>query len=100
GVKIGIIDSGIDYKHPDLGGCFGTGCLVAHGYDFVGDAYTGFNRPQPDSDPMDECNGHGTHVAGIIASTADYFSSISAIGAYRVLGCRGKTNLKVIVSAM
>ncbi|RKP05973.1 peptidase S8/S53 domain-containing protein, partial [Thamnocephalis sphaerospora] len=100
GVKIGIIDSGIDYLHPDLGGCFGPGCLVAYGYDFVGDAYNGMNRAKPDSDPMDECNGHGTHVAGIIASGADRFSSISALGAYRVLGCRGKTSLSVLVRAM
>jgi minor extracellular serine protease Vpr len=33
---VGIVDSGIDYKHPDLGGCFGPGCRVAFGYDFVG----------------------------------------------------------------
>ncbi|RKP09654.1 hypothetical protein THASP1DRAFT_28539, partial [Thamnocephalis sphaerospora] len=61
GAKIGIIDTGIDYKHPSLGGCFGPGCIVAYGYDFVGDAYNGKNVPQPDADPMDECNGHGTH---------------------------------------
>jgi hypothetical protein len=34
--QVGIIDTGIDYKHPDLGGCFGPGCRVAFGYDFVG----------------------------------------------------------------
>ncbi|RKP08014.1 peptidase S8/S53 domain-containing protein, partial [Thamnocephalis sphaerospora] len=100
GVKVGIIDSGIDYRHPDLGGCFGSGCLVTYGYDFVGDAYTGDGNARPDSDPMDECNGHGTHVAGIIANDADHFSSISALGAYRVLGCRGRTELEVMVSAM
>ncbi|RKP05557.1 peptidase S8/S53 domain-containing protein, partial [Thamnocephalis sphaerospora] len=100
GVRIGIIDSGIDYKHPKLGGCFGPKCLVAYGYDFVGDAYTGDGNARPDSDPMDECNGHGTHVAGIIANDADRFSSISALGAYRILGCRGKTELEVMISAM
>ena len=35
------IDTGIDYKHPSLGGGFGQGFLVAGGYDFVGDAFTG-----------------------------------------------------------
>jgi hypothetical protein len=34
--QVGMIDTGIDYKHPDLGGCFGQGCRVAFGYDFVG----------------------------------------------------------------
>jgi subtilisin family serine protease len=33
GVTIAVIDSGIDYHHPALGGCFGKGCLVAYGYD-------------------------------------------------------------------
>src|SRR3954467_7933520 len=39
GIKVGVIDSGIDYTHPDLGGCFGAGCKVAGGFDFVGDSY-------------------------------------------------------------
>ena len=40
GVRIAIIDTGVDYHHPDLGGCFGPGCKVVGGYDFVGDNYT------------------------------------------------------------
>lgn len=57
------IDTGIDYNHPALGGGFGSNFLVAGGYDFVGDNYDGTNAPVPDSDPHDNCNGHGTHVA-------------------------------------
>ena len=38
GVKVAIIDTGIDYDHPDLGGGFGPGYKVAYGYDLVGDA--------------------------------------------------------------
>lgn len=67
-MKIGILDTGTDYKHPALGGGFGPGFKVAGGYDFVGDAYTGFNTPVPDNDPLDQCAGHGTHVAGIIGA--------------------------------
>jgi len=52
GVTIAIIDTGIDYTHSDLGGCFGAGCKVVDGYDFV----------NQDSDPMDD-QGHGTHCA-------------------------------------
>ncbi|KAI9593833.1 hypothetical protein BDF19DRAFT_386992, partial [Syncephalis fuscata] len=39
GIRIGIIDSGVDYEHPALGGRFCPTCKVAHGYDFVGDRY-------------------------------------------------------------
>ncbi|CAF1033567.1 unnamed protein product [Adineta steineri] len=73
GVRIGIIDTGIDYKHPALGGCFGIGCKVAGGYDLVGDAYNGeISTAVPDDDPYDDCptDGHGTHVAGILAANA------------------------------
>lgn len=56
-VPVAIIDSGIDYSHPDLGGCLGAGCKVAGGYDFVNN----------DADPKDD-NGHGTHVAGTVAA--------------------------------
>src|SRR2546421_2815861 len=57
GQSIAIIDSGIDYMHPALGGGFGPGYKVIAGYDFVDD----------DPDPMDE-DGHGTGVAGIIGA--------------------------------
>lgn len=50
GIKVGVIDTGIDYTHPALGGCFGPGCLVSYGTDLVGDDYTGFNTPVPDAE--------------------------------------------------
>jgi lactocepin len=64
GVYIGVVDTGVDYTHPDLGGSgpgtqFPTEKIPA-GYDF------GDN----DSDPMDY-NGHGTHVSGIIAADGE-----------------------------
>ncbi|KAI8867804.1 hypothetical protein GQ42DRAFT_108037, partial [Ramicandelaber brevisporus] len=41
GIRIGIVDTGVDWRHPALGGCFGihphTSCKVKWGYDFVGD---------------------------------------------------------------
>jgi hypothetical protein len=49
GLKIGIIDTGIDYTHPALGGCFGEGCRVAHGWDFAGEDGKGTQ----DGTPMD-----------------------------------------------
>jgi len=56
GIKIGIIDTGIDYDHPDLLG-FGPSGKVIGGYNFVDN----------DNKPIDT-TGHGTEVAGIIAA--------------------------------
>ncbi|KAG2222299.1 hypothetical protein INT45_006978 [Circinella minor] len=69
GIKVGILDTGIDYTHPALGGCFGDGCRVAYGYDLVGDSYgETTDKVTPDNDPMDQFDGHGTHVSGIIGA--------------------------------
>ncbi|MFB7115873.1 S8 family serine peptidase [Streptomyces sp. NPDC056291] len=57
GVTVAVIDTGIDYSLPDLGGGFGPGHRVVDGYDFVNN----------DNDPMDD-NLHGTHVAGTIGA--------------------------------
>lgn len=95
GVKLAIVDTGVDYYHPALGGCFGLGCLVSFGYDVVGDNYTGYNTPTPDSDPYDPCEGHGTHVAGIIAAQPNNPYNFTGaapdvtLGMYRVFGCAG-----------
>ncbi|KAF7317797.1 Minor extracellular protease vpr [Mycena kentingensis (nom. inval.)] len=106
GIKIGIVDTGIDYLHPALGGGFGPGFKVVGGYDFVGDAYTGDSEPQPDEDPLDECAGHGTHVAGIIGADPNNQFNISGVAyeaelsAYRVFGCDGSVDDPIIVDAM
>jgi subtilisin family serine protease len=54
GVKVGVIDTGIDYNHPDLKPNY------AGGYNIV----------KQNNDPMDD-HGHGTHVAGTIAAVRD-----------------------------
>ncbi|UJR24182.1 hypothetical protein I4U23_027148 [Adineta vaga] len=116
GVKIGMIDTGIDYTHPALGGCFGGDCKVAFGYDLVGDAYDGSNTPEEDDDPMDNCSedAHGTHVAGIIGANTtgidqplytpfEHFIGVAPrakLGAYRVFGCSGYVTSDVVAKAI
>lgn len=110
GIKVGVIDTGIDYDHPDLGGAFGPGFKVAYGYDFVGDNYNSSGEgdapiPVPDDDP-DDCNGHGTHVAGIVGAKAAGPDGVTGVapdvtlGAYRVFGCEGSSSADVIVAAL
>ncbi|KAF8694321.1 hypothetical protein AX14_002085, partial [Amanita brunnescens Koide BX004] len=106
GIKIGIIDTGIDYTHPLLGGGFGPGHKVVGGHDFVGNAYNGSNTPQPGPNPLDQCNGHGTHVAGIIGANPKNRWNISGVAydaqlsAYRVFGCSGFVTDDIIIDAL
>lgn len=130
GVKIGIIDSGIDIDHREFGGTGVSGSgtsrekgdgakadgavgfpnsRVIAGYDYVGDDYgaNGTYDPKPDPIP-DDCGGHGTHVAGIAAGGGAAGSSTevrgvapeASLGAYRVFGCDGKTSTDIIITAM
>jgi minor extracellular serine protease Vpr len=59
GIIISVIDTGVDFNHPDLFG-FNMGGKIIGGYDFV------------DNDDMPEdTNGHGTQVIGIIAANGN-----------------------------
>ncbi|KAI9593962.1 peptidase S8/S53 domain-containing protein, partial [Syncephalis fuscata] len=101
GVKVGIVDSGIDYKHPALGGCFGDGCKVRYGHDFVNDDFPGKNKAMK-SDPID-CSGHGTQVAGIIGAETDTFVGVAykaLLGAYRVMGCDRKAHIDIMMQGI
>ncbi|KAI9067297.1 subtilisin-like protease [Trametes sanguinea] len=105
GIKIGIIDTGIDFTNPFLGGGFGPGFKVIGGFDFVGDDFS-TNTPQPDPNPLDQCNGHGTHVAGIIGADPNNPFNISgvafkaSINAYRIFGCTGVVGDDIIIEAL
>ncbi|PEJ56540.1 hypothetical protein CN692_17015 [Bacillus sp. AFS002410] len=111
GVKVGIIDTGIDYNHPDLKDAY------KGGYDFVDN----------DSDPMETsyddwvkagkpaANGsntyyteHGTHVSGTIAATGKNNSPNALVGVapdadlymYRALGPYGSGTLDAIMAGI
>ncbi len=108
GVRVAIMDTGIDYHHADLGGCFGPGCRVETGWDFVGDAFNAdptsptYNPvPVPDPDP-DDCNGHGSHVSGIVGANGAVTGVAPGVtfGAYRVFGCGGSTTADIMIAAM
>lgn len=62
GQTVAIIDTGVAYDHPALGGGLGTSHRVVGGWDFT---------EEHDADPYDDgpAGFHGTHVAGIVGSS-------------------------------
>jgi minor extracellular serine protease Vpr len=110
GIKIAIIDTGIDYTHANFAGpgtvaaytaanatdtlpadpsMFGPAApKVKGGFDLVGDNYSASSSappanqiPQPDPNPLD-CNGHGSHVAGTAAGFGVTSSGATYSGPY------------------
>lgn len=109
GVTVAVLDSGVDYTHASLGGpgtleayeaAYGTSPAdprnttrdglfptdkVVEGYDFVGEVWplgpNGFSNADlaPNPDPID-LEGHGTHVADIIAGAAGVAPGASILG--------------------
>jgi subtilisin len=88
GVKVAVLDTGVDYTHPDLSPNY------RDGYDFIND----------DSDPMDD-NGHGTHVAGIIAGAKNGEGILGVapeaeIYALKVSDSRGKGSFSGLIKGI
>lgn len=92
GIVVAVIDTGIDYRHASLGKGFGPGFKVAGGWDFAND----------DADPLDD-NGHGTHVAGIVAGNVAPVVGVApdaTLLAYKVLDDEGAGNESDIIAAV
>ncbi len=91
GTRVAIIDTGIDYTHPDLGNGFGPSHRVIGGYDFVNN----------DNDPMDD-NGHGTHVAGIVAANGGVVGVAPGANllAYKALDANGSGSFSNVIAAI
>lgn len=67
-VRVGVIDTGIDQTHPDLENQVNTSLS----YNFT-------NMTGPDANPCIDHNGHGTHVAGIIAAQVNNGMGIAGV---------------------
>ena len=120
GIKVAVMDTGIDVNHPAFGGdgvaeenspFFYESPRILYGYDFVGDAYNAnpdalsYNITTMPDDIPDDCAGHGTHVAGIIGADDATMGMVGVapgvtFGAYRVFGCEGSTNDDIMLAAM
>jgi len=88
GVKVAILDTGVDYTHPDLASNYGGG------WDFVNN----------DADPFDD-NFHGTHVAGTIAARDDDAGVVgvapeATLYALKVLDANGNGSFANVIAAL
>ncbi|MGW7461360.1 S8 family peptidase [Streptomyces sp. NPDC054797] len=83
GVTAYILDTGIDYQHTEFGG------RATFGYDAVGDGRDG-----------QDCQGHGTHVAGTVAGATYGVARKANLVSVRVLGCDGKGTLSGIIAGL
>ncbi len=88
GVKVCVIDSGVDYTRPDLAANY------LGGWDFVND----------DADPFDD-RGHGTHVAGTILASDNNAGVVGAapdakVLAYKILGSDGNGSFSNAIAAL
>lgn len=115
-VRVGIIDTGVDYTHANFGGPgtvaafkavdprakdpnFPTAKVVG-GYDFVGEDYDGastdpaVNTPKPDPNPID-CDGHGSHVAGTTAGFGENADGSTFKGDYTKLTPEALNAMKI-----
>jgi len=93
GMTVAVIDTGVDYNNPALGGGFGPGAKVIAGYDFA------TNTP----DPMATSSQHGTAVAGLIGSDDPNNLGVAPgvnIVALRVTGSDNTASLSSIASAL
>jgi len=91
GIKVGVIDTGVDYRHPDLKSNYGGG------YDTI----------DQDKDPMEtkleeKSTFHGTHVAGVIAANGKRkgVAPKATIFAYRALGPGGVGTSETVLAAI
>lgn len=83
GVRVYVIDTGILTTHPD----FGTRATI------------GFDAINPKT-PKQDCNGHGTHVAGTIGGTKYGVAKNVTLVAVRVLDCQGSGNISGVIAGI
>jgi len=83
GVDVYVIDTGIRITHDDFGG------RAKNGWDFV-----------EDDAVAQDCDGHGTHVAGTVAGTKHGVAKAATVYAVRVLDCSGSGSWSDVIDGM
>ncbi|HSP22081.1 MAG TPA: S8 family serine peptidase [Planococcus sp. (in: firmicutes)] len=96
GITVAVIDTGVDYTHPDLIHAFGD----YKGWDFVDND----NDPQetPAGDPRGASTNHGSHVAGTVAANGNIkgVAPNATLLGYRVLGPGGRGTTANVIAGI
>lgn len=91
GVHVYVVDTGIRSSHDEFGGRVGAG------RNFVS---SGFLFGSTDPDDTDDCNGHGTHVAGTVAGSRYGVAKAATVHPVRVLGCNGSGSNSGVIAGV
>lgn len=83
GVSVYVLDTGIRLTHQEFGG------RALFGYDAIGDGQNG-----------NDCNGHGTHVAGTVGGRTFGVAKGVRLYAVRVLGCDGSASVSRVIAGI
>ncbi|CDJ45091.1 protease, partial [Eimeria tenella] len=111
-VPVAVVDTGINYLHPELSLSMWVNRKELHGEEGVDDDGNGFvddlfgwNFIQDNNNPMDD-NGHGSHVAGIVAALQNNGEGISGISerakvmALKILDQKGEGDVSHAIPAI
>ncbi|NMO18598.1 S8 family peptidase [Pyxidicoccus fallax] len=83
GVHVYVLDTGVRFTHREFGG------RASVGFDAIGDSMKG-----------NDCNGHGTHVAGTVAGSTYGVAKNAFVHSVRVLGCDGSGSVSGVIAGI
>ena len=97
-IKIAVVDTGIDYKHPELINQMDVNTMELQGQSgidddgngFIDDIY-GYDFANNDGDPMDG-GGHGTHCAGVIGASHNSIGTMGVMANVKLVALKFLTD--------